>query len=110
MLPFTNLNLSPLLFTFAIMFGVLVHDTNIDKATKVAFAPPALAASTASANAVDSMISKSEHTHVERTSLSSYASSVPKTQPPRDDERRYIQNKKQNLGSSDEHTYLWPSV
>lgn len=107
---FPSVNPLPFVFTLAIMFGVLVHDTNIDKATKVAFAPPALAASTAAANAVDSMISKSEHTHVERTSLSSFASSVPKTQPPRDDDRRYIQNKKQNLGSSDEHTYLWPSV
>jgi hypothetical protein len=104
------LNPSPLFFIVTIMFGVLVHDMNIDKATKVAFTPPAALASTAAANTVDSMMSKSEHTHVERAALNAYGSSVPKTQPPRDDDRRYIQNKKQSVGGNDDHSHVWPSV
>ncbi len=104
------LNPTPYLFTFAVMFGVLVHDMNIDKATKVAFAPPAALASTAAANVAEPIVSRTEHTHVERASIGAYSSTMPKTQPPRDDDRRYIQNKKQSTGGTTDPTLIWPSV
>lgn len=107
------LNPSPLVigFTFALMSGVLVHDMNIDTATKLAMTHPSSLASTSAGNAVnlDTFITRSDHTHVERASVGSYNSSVPKV-PPRDDDRRYIQTKKQYMGGGDDRTYVWPSV
>lgn len=109
MLPF--INPAPLLFIFGTMFGVLVHDMHIDRATRVAMAPPSALSSVSAANALDSMLSKSEHTHVERTSVSAhYSSTLPKVQPPRDDARKYVQNKKQYESGGDDHTYTWPST
>lgn len=102
---------APILLTFATMFGVFVHDMNIDKAAKVATAPPAAYASVASAKAIDEFISRSEHTHVERASIAhKQTSSLPKVQPPKDDERKYVQNKKQDGLGGDDQTYIWPSV
>ena len=104
------LNPTPILFTFAVMFGVLVHDMHIDKATTVAFAPPAYSGSTAAANVADHIISKSEHTHVERASVGAFSSTLPKSQPPRENDRRYIQNHKQSAGGTTDPTFIWPSV
>jgi len=108
MLPF--INPAPLLFTFATMFGVLVHDTHIDRATSVAVAIPVMMAT---AGAVDMSIKSNDHTHVERASFSKHTiplgSAMPKTQP-RDDDRRYILNKKVFLMGGNDRSYLWPSV
>lgn len=106
------INPAPLLFTAAILTGVLVHDLNLDKATKLAFTPPAASSITGvAAHAV----AKSEHIHVERGSASktttNYHSSLPRVYPPRDDDKRYIQNKKNlALSGGDTHGQLWPSV
>jgi hypothetical protein len=109
MLPFT-INPLPLVFTFAATFGVLVHDTQIDRATTVALALPTAFATFA---AVDSAIKSSEHhVHVERVSapsnLANLRLSIPRMQP-RDDDRRYVQSKKIAFGSMDSG-YIWPST
>jgi hypothetical protein len=109
MFPLT-INPLPLLFTVAATFGVLVHDTQIDRATTVALALPAAFATFA---AVDSAIKSSEHhVHVERVSMPSNLAnlrvSIPRMQP-RDDDRRYVQSKKVAFGSMDSG-YIWPST
>lgn len=115
------------------MFGVVVHDMHIDRAARVMITSPTALASTApsgsgsggsasptepatpannnGARVLGSMISKTEHTHVERTSVSSngYSSSMPKVRPPRGDDHRYVQNRREYEGGGDEHTYIWPS-
>jgi predicted transporter len=100
----------PLIFTAVATFGVLVHDTQIDRATTVAIALPTAFATFV---AIDSVIKSSEqHVHVERVSMPSNLASLRATLPriqPRDDDRRYIQTKKLNFGMTDS-TQLWPST
>jgi len=102
---------TPLLIslTLATAFGVLIHDTQIDKATTVALAAPIAMASFAIAD----LSSKSnDHVHVERASaanhLSALRGTIAKT-PPRDDDRKYIQSKKIVFGGGNGSS-LWPSV
>ena len=90
--------------------GVLSHDMHLDKATAVAVALPAVIAST---GALEKVITPSYHTHVETVSIprtSSYHSSMPNIQPPRDDSRRYIQNKKLLFIGGSDTIGLWPSI
>lgn len=87
-------------------FGILMHDIHLDKAATAVLAVPALVASTA---ALEQSLSPNYHTHVERASIPRSHSSLPKTPPPRDDGRRYIQNKKVFLTGGDTVS-LWPSV
>ncbi len=105
------INPAPLLFVTAIHAGLLVHDFNIDKVTKLALTSGTVAASTIAAMAV----SQSFHTHVERASAPKvtpqYNSSLPKVNPPRDDDKRYIQSKKHIFVSGgNDRSLLWPSV
>lgn len=89
--------------------GILMHDTQIDRATTVALALPTAVMSLA---AVDTAIKFGDaHTHVERAGikhLSAFRTNVPRLQP-RDDDFRFLQNKKSFLDGSDS-TSLWPSV
>lgn len=110
MSPLALINLAPVAFTFATMFGILVHDMHLDRAARVMLASTTSQANVASPHGLESMLGRAEHTHVERTSLSGpYSSTVPKI-PPRDDDRRYIQNKKSLVGGSNDLTHIWPSV
>lgn len=101
----------PLIFTITATFGVIVHDTQIDRATTVALALPTAFATFA---AIDNVLKSSEHhVHVERVSLPrNFAnlrnSALPRIQP-RDDDRRYVQSKKIAFGSMDSG-YIWPSI
>ena len=98
--------------TFITLAGLLMHDMHIDKATTVAIAMPT---AVATAGALDKIISPNYHTHVERMSLprlntSQFRSNLPNMQPPRDDDRRYAQNRRLlYMGGGDSLT-LWPSV
>ena len=107
---FQLFNPAPLLFTLTTMFGVLVHDTQIDKATIVAITIPAAYVSYAAVDAVNK--SGDAHTHVERVSynnrLNALRSPIQRLQP-RDDDLPYMQAKKVHLGGG-ENTSLWPSV
>ena len=98
---------APILLSLATMFGILVHDMHIDRAATVAIALPAVIA----AGGAAAMLASSDHTHVERGSLARAggSSSMPNAQPPRDDTRKYVQNKKLNFISGDQN-YIWPSV
>jgi len=96
--------------TLVTLVGILMHDMHIDKATAVAISLPAVIAST---GALEKIITPSYHTHVERVSLprnNSFGSSLPNMQPVRDDDRRYIQNKKLMFMGGGDTTSLWPSV
>lgn len=102
---------APIILTVFTLVGILMHDMHLDKVTTVAVSQAAASAST---GAFERVITPSYHTHVERVSLprytTSFRSSLPNIQPPRDDERRYVQNKKlMYMGGGDTLT-LWPSV
>jgi hypothetical protein len=103
--------INPLLISFTLFttFGVLVHDTQVDRAATLALAIPA--ATIVSYAAVDTASKSGDsHVHVERFSsarqLADIRSNVPRLQP-RDDDVRFFQTKKQ-FGS--DPTTLWPSV
>lgn len=98
------------------LVGILMHDMHIDKATTVAISLPALAAASGSleSGALEKGITPSYHTHVKRAELprytSAFRSSLPNMQPPRDDDRRYIQNKKLMYMGGGDTISIWPSV
>src|SRR5690606_27632027 len=89
------LRLAPFFITLLTTFGILSHEMHIDRATTIAMT---VSVATISVAALDSFITQNHHTHVERVSLpkftSSMRSSLPNTQPPRDDDRKYVQNRK----------------
>ena len=101
----------PILVTLVTAFGVLVHDLHVDRATTVAIALPVLMASAAG---MDKLIGGDAHVHVERASpgrpFSAFKSSLPNTQPPRDDEKKYASNKRASLGFGSDQGYVWPSA
>ena len=99
----------PFVFIFATAFGVVMHDTKVDKAASVAIVTPIAATSN---YAVEDASKSNEHVHVERVSVASqgdatHHENVPKTQP-RNDHNKYIQVKK--LATSGGGNGLWPSV
>jgi len=100
----------PVIFTTLFtLFGLLMHDMHIDKATMAAVAVPVVAVSTAAA--LEKAITPSYHTHVESASFGpSFRSSMPKMQPPRNDGNRYIQNKKLLFMGGGDTVGIWPSV
>jgi hypothetical protein len=107
MFPFTTtaINAAPLIFTVVTAFGVLVHDTQLDRATTVALALPTALATIA---AVDSAINKGgDHVHVEKVSASQFAG-LPRLQPREDDRRNYQMRKMFQHGQ--DNVSIWPSV
>lgn len=106
----TSINSLLVTFTLATSFGVLVHDTKIDRAATLAITVPGALAAVA---AIDGSTKFSEaHVHVERTSgpkrISDMRSNMPRLNP-RDDEHPYFQSKKMSFGDADS-IGLWPSV
>ena len=108
---FSYIKPSLFILTFATAFAVVLHDTHIDRMATAAIGLPLAAASYGVA---ESLLKKTDHTHVERaefqknTSTSVSRSAPPKIQP-RDDDRRYIQNKK-FVFTGGGYSGLWPSV
>lgn len=100
----------PIVITIVTMFGVLMHDTHVDKLATIAVVPASFAAT----GALEKSITPNYHTHVERVSLpkitTSFRSTLPNMQPPRDDDRKYIQNKKLMYVGGGDTASLWPSV
>lgn len=97
-------------FTLATTTGVLVHDTQLDRAAMFALATPIAIIGYAG---IDNAIKNGDsHTHVERVSapkhIAAFRTNLPRLQP-RDDDRRYLQNKKIYFGGADS-TGLWPST
>lgn len=104
------INPTAIAFTIATTFGVLIHDTQLDRATTVALAATSSFITLA---AVDASIKSGEsHVHVERASAPRHISALRATLPrvqPRDDDRRYLQSKRLYFGTGDTN-YIWPSV
>lgn len=104
------LNPLPILLTITTSFGVLLHDTQIDKATKTALALPATIAAFGAADVA--FKANDPHTHTERFSVSGELQTLKSAQPrvqARDDNKKYISVKKyvsDGMGSQ----YHWPSV
>lgn len=99
----------PLAFVAATTLGVLMHDTQVDRASAVALNPVYYS----NVAAADAVSKSGDHVHVERMSMSHRGHSIakdtlPKLQP-RDDDRRYVQAKKLAL-SGGEGVSLWPST
>jgi hypothetical protein len=95
---------------FATAFGVVLHDTQLDKATTVAIAMPAIAMGYAAADVA--IKSSDAHIHVERVSLSRYVnlrSSLPRLNP-KDDERFVHKEQKVAFIGPSSSNSLWPSI
>jgi hypothetical protein len=88
MFQFTLLQKSLISFALVVTFGVLVHDTKVDQATALALTLPVIGFS-AAAHMTGIHDSGTDHTHVERASLSNLATGNSRMQA-RDDNRRYI--------------------
>lgn len=103
--------INPLLigFTLSTAFGLLMHDTQIDRATTVALTAPAALTIYAAA---DLSLKMNDHIHVEKSSgtsdLTVLRTTSPRT-PPRDDDRRYVQSKKVVFNGGNA-SGLWPSA
>ena len=99
----TIINPTLIAFTLFTTTGVLVHDTQVDRAASLALAlPSALALYGATDKFADSA-----HTHVERVHGPN-KHVTPRLQP-RDDDVRYFTNKRVAFGGNDA-TSLWPST
>jgi hypothetical protein len=96
------------MFVLATTLGVVMHDTQVDKATNIALNPVLYA----NISAREATAKSGDHVHVDRFSASNQGNSVraslPKT-PPRDEDRRYVQSKKSALSDGDT-ARIWPSA
>lgn len=101
-----------LLFTLTTTFGVLIHDTQLDRAA-VAYVVPVIFAGYALVDTSMKVADGNSHVHVERVhGPKGFASTIRSTLPriqPRDDDRRHIQSKK-IFYSGGNANYIWPSV
>lgn len=91
-------------------FGVIIHDTQVDKATIAALALPITVVSYAAADA--SIKSGDAHVHVERVSLAK-VNGLRATLPclnPRDDGRHTDKQRKVAFHGTDTVASLWPSI
>lgn len=98
------LNPLPILITITTTFGVLLHDTHIDRAATAALALPV---AIVAIGAIDKALKLNDpHTHTSRFVLAT--GSNPRT-PARDDDKKYVSVKKyvsDGMGSQ----YHWPSA
>lgn len=119
-----NLKPFPLALIAAMTTGILLHDFHLDKVATIASAMPVQTNQARMMSSdklsvekipitVEKVITPNYHTHVERVSLpkmSAFRSTLPNMHPSRDDDRRYVQNRKLLLMSGGDALSLWPSV
>lgn len=105
------INPLPLLLTLTTTFGVLVHDTQIDRATSTALALPVAIATLGAAEI--SLKAGEAHVHAERFSFAKNIEqlrfSQPRIQVRSEDEKKYVSVKKftsNGVGSE----YSWPTI
>ncbi len=105
-----TLNPLPILVTAAMVFGIVAHDTNIDRAAALAVALPSIAA--VGYGAIENIAHLGEqqvHTHVEQVSVNNnYTSAMPRLMP-REDENTNGRKRKQYASDADSE-YHWPSI
>jgi hypothetical protein len=106
------INISLALVTLATATGIFLHDTQVDRATAVALAAPAV--SILGYAAIDKdMKSSDPHTHVDRASAPRHINGIRAMMPriqPRDDDHRRSQDKRLSLSGSGDNVSIWPSV
>lgn len=89
--------------------GILLHDTNVDKATIAAISAPMLALDGASRSG---FLGGDAHTHIHRISFDSVVRSQaarPRVQPKNGDDKKYLISKKTSK-KTEGTEYHWPSV
>lgn len=100
-----------ILLTLTTTFGVLIHDTQIDRATTAALALPVAFATVGPADL--SFKLNDPHLHAERISASQtiqqLSSTQPRVQTRASEDKKYIFNKK-FTSNTDGSEYHWPSV
>lgn len=105
------INPIPLIITLSTAFGVLIHDTQIDKATSTALTMPALIAAYGAADIALKL--NDPHVHNERASLSEgvrdLKASQPRVQPRNGDDKKYVTQKKSAVTTFGSE-YSWPSI
>lgn len=103
------LNPLPILLTLAASFGVIFHDTQVDRATTTALALPSAFVSYGGADVAIKL--SDPHVHTESFSTSNIEqlhNGQPRTQTRGDEDKKYISVKKfvsDGMGSE----YHWPS-
>jgi hypothetical protein len=98
----------PLMLSLATMFGLLLHDTQIDRATTI------VPARIASVSALESELkTNDQHIHAERVSVSEnlgqLGNSQPRVQPRNENDKKYVTQKKVTANSFGS-VYSWPSI
>ena len=92
MIPIALFNPLSILLSLSTLFGVVIHDTKVDQFTTVLLSAPAVMASY---EGFHSMLSKTDHTHSERVSISELGRSLayqnPRTQVRNDDKKHVLQ-------------------
>ena len=101
------LNPLPVMISFSAMFGVVIHDTQIYKATSLA-ALPISSISTQAPNL--EILKTSDHIHVASASFAN-PNSVQEVsiQPRNENDKKYVFNRR-TLGNNFDSDYVWPSV
>ncbi len=106
-----SINPLPLLMTIAMVFGIVAHDTNIDRAATLAIAVPVIAVGYSAIEGIVNLGEQQLHTHIEQISINStggYASAQPRVLP-RDDENSNGRKRKSYASDADSE-YHWPSI
>lgn len=105
------INPIPLILTLSTAFGVLVHDTQIDKATATAMTMPITIVAYGAADIALKL--NDPHVHSERAPLSEgvrdLKASQPRVQPRNGDDKKYVTQKKSSVTSFGSE-YSWPSI
>lgn len=105
------INPLPILLTLTTSFGVLFHDSQLDRASSIALSLPVAFAAVGSADL--SFKSSDPHLHAERVSIAQkfeqLRSVQPRIQTRNGEDKKYISSKKFNSDTNGSE-YHWPSV
>jgi hypothetical protein len=105
------INPLPLLLTLTTSFGVLFHDSQLDRASSIALSLPVAFAAVGSADL--SFKLNDPHLHAERISIAQrfeqLRSSQPRIQTRNSEDKKYISTKKFS-SDTDGSEYRWPST
>ncbi len=108
---FESINPLPLLMTAAMMFGIVAHDTSLERVATIAVAVPAVAVTYGSIEALANLNTQPLHTHIEQAGFNNTAgfnSAQPRVLP-RDDENSNGRKRKSYASDADSE-YHWPSI
>jgi hypothetical protein len=106
---FTLIKPLPLAITFATLFGVLIHDTQMDKAAITAIVvPSAVIAGIGFADAALKL--NDQHVHTEKVHVfDTLKTAQPRMQTRFNEDKKYLSSKRQSTNATDSN-YIWPSV